>query len=342
MNISTKMAHRFIKPIILNSKEHGVRSILNCFNKTGCKKLHTAKNVPVKEIQIPVQWGHIAAKVWGDADRRRPILALHGWQDNAGTWDTLAPLLYQKIPIIAIDFPGHGLSSWYPHGMQYYPWDFARLILSIRDHFQWDKVSLLCHSMGSIAGMRYACVFPDDVDFYIAIDNIIADDYDLDQVVEMFPKLFRKIQITQARIDTEPPSYSIEEFVKKWHYGTKKSVSMESVHHLAKRGMKASSSDPNKYYFNRDARLKHTLFMPENKMFVETLVKRLKCPTAYFKAIDSPYASDQFSVDLRETLEKNNQNFESHFVPGTHHVHLNNPEVLAPIITKFLQKYKFI
>lgn len=69
----------------------------------------------MKEIQIPVKWGHVAAKLWGD-ENEQPILALHGWQDNAGTWDPLAPILSKKRPILAIDFPGHGLSSWIPHG----------------------------------------------------------------------------------------------------------------------------------------------------------------------------------------------------------------------------------
>jgi len=35
-------------------------------------------------------------------------LALHGWQDNAGTFDKLAPLLVaQGHSVLAIDFPGN-------------------------------------------------------------------------------------------------------------------------------------------------------------------------------------------------------------------------------------------
>lgn len=71
-----------------------------------------------KEVKIPVKWGHVSGKLWGN-ENEQPILALHGWQDNAGTWDTLAPLLYKKRPILAIDFPGHGLSSWFPPGMSF-------------------------------------------------------------------------------------------------------------------------------------------------------------------------------------------------------------------------------
>ncbi|CAF4772951.1 unnamed protein product [Pieris macdunnoughi] len=140
-----------------------------------------------KEIKIPVPWGHVSAKLWGQ-ENQRPVLALHGWQDNAGTWDPLAPMISDKLPILAIDFPGHGHSSWIPPGFQYSPWDLPRLILTIKDYFKWDKISILGHSMGSIAGMRFACVFPDDVDFFIAVDSLFYDDYDLNQIVERYEK----------------------------------------------------------------------------------------------------------------------------------------------------------
>lgn len=198
---------------------------------------------------------------------------------------------------------------------------------------------MLCHSMGSIAGQRFASVFPDDVDCYIAVDSLIYDDFDLNLIVDKYPTILKKIELAMTRLDQEPPSYSVEELTKIWHLGTNKSVALDSVRYLMERGTKPSKKDPTKYYFSRDSRLKHALFQPESKKFVEALVRRLKCPTLYVKAIDSPYADDEFSVEMREVVEKNNENYEIHFVPGTHHVHLNNPERLAPLIENFMQKH---
>ena len=46
-------------------------------------------------------------------------LALHGWLDNAGSFDTLAPQLVSACPrhaLLCLDYPGHGRSSHLPPG----------------------------------------------------------------------------------------------------------------------------------------------------------------------------------------------------------------------------------
>jgi len=37
----------------------------------------------------------------------RPIVCIHGWQDNAGTFDRLIPLLPREFSYLAIDLPGN-------------------------------------------------------------------------------------------------------------------------------------------------------------------------------------------------------------------------------------------
>ncbi|XP_018319176.1 probable serine hydrolase isoform X3 [Agrilus planipennis] len=102
-------------------------------NTVAARKIATKREVC--EIRIPVQWGHVAGKWWGPRDKR-PILALHGWQDNAGTFDRLIPYLPFETPVLAIDAPGHGLSSQIPHGMTYHGTDILRLLYEILYNLQ--------------------------------------------------------------------------------------------------------------------------------------------------------------------------------------------------------------
>ncbi|GAB6022945.1 Serine hydrolase-like protein 2 [Chamberlinius hualienensis] len=71
-----------------------------------------------RELRIPIPYGEIAAVEWGPTDGI-PVLALHGWQDNALSFQPLIPHLPSNLHVVAIDFPGHGLSSHYGAGATY-------------------------------------------------------------------------------------------------------------------------------------------------------------------------------------------------------------------------------
>ena len=55
------------------------------------------------ELQIPLPHGTMAAKVWGSPDGI-PVLGLHGWMDNAATFDGIAPLLTPSVRWIFISY----------------------------------------------------------------------------------------------------------------------------------------------------------------------------------------------------------------------------------------------
>ena len=91
------------------------------------------------EVSIPVPWGAIAGKHWRgrEAEARDPgqgtqqWLVLHGLLDNAGSFDSLVPLLTSALPshsFLCLDYPGHGLSSHLPPGQMYHPLECIRYI----------------------------------------------------------------------------------------------------------------------------------------------------------------------------------------------------------------------
>ena len=68
------------------------------------------------ELRITLPHATLAARRWGDASLQ-PLLALHGWLDNAGSFDALAPLLAQRWQVVALDF-GRKIADGTPSEVQ--------------------------------------------------------------------------------------------------------------------------------------------------------------------------------------------------------------------------------
>lgn len=80
-------------------------------------------------------------KWWGPKDHQ-PIVAIHGWQDNCGTFDTLIALMPSNVAVLALDMPGHGHSSHFPIGQFYHVlWDGLLSLRRIVKYYKWNKVS---------------------------------------------------------------------------------------------------------------------------------------------------------------------------------------------------------
>ncbi|CAO2601455.1 Serine hydrolase-like protein [Lemmus lemmus] len=124
----------------------------------------------LSEMKLGVPWGHIAAKVWG-SQKNPPVLCLHGWLDNANSFDRLIPLLPQGFHYVAMDFGGHGLSSHHNPGFPYYHQSFVSDVRRVATAFKWTRFSILGHSFGESVWARFACTFPEMVDKLILLDT---------------------------------------------------------------------------------------------------------------------------------------------------------------------------
>lgn len=130
----------------------------------------------------------LAAKVWtceGDdlsstvsPTPTRPlvrVLALHGWIDNANTFDGLAPLLVRSgavATLVALDFAGHGKSSHIRDGV-YGELTHVRHVLEVLSLLQWPSCVLLGHSMGAAVALLVAAAqHPTPITHLIMLDSM--------------------------------------------------------------------------------------------------------------------------------------------------------------------------
>jgi pimeloyl-ACP methyl ester carboxylesterase len=124
-----------------------------------------------EERQFQVDGMTLAAREWGHASGL-PLFALHGWLDNAGSFDLLAPLL-PKCHLLAVDSAGHGLSDSRGHGASYYAWSDVPDIVAIADSMGWARFGLIGHSRGAATAMLIAAVVPERVAYLVTIDGLV-------------------------------------------------------------------------------------------------------------------------------------------------------------------------
>ena len=115
----------------------------------------------LRERTFEVNGLQIACKEWGRPGFT-PIIALHGWLDNAASFDHLIPLM-NNVHVIALDMMGHGKSSHRSADSFYEPWIDVGDVISVADQMLWDKFTLLGHSRGAIISAFIAGTFPERI-----------------------------------------------------------------------------------------------------------------------------------------------------------------------------------
>src|SRR5258705_12818297 len=107
-----------------------------------------------KELSFSVNGLRLTAKTWGDP-MSAPTFALHGWLDNADSFDRLAPLL-PELDLVALDFAGHGFSSHRPAGVHYTSLLDVQDVVAVANDLGWEQFNLIGHSMGAAVAAKLA------------------------------------------------------------------------------------------------------------------------------------------------------------------------------------------
>jgi len=241
---------------------------------------------------------------------------------------------------LAVDFPGHGLSSKLGPGMFYHGINGAVLIRQLNEVFKWDKITLMGHSLGGITSYMFSTLHPELVDFVICLDGLVPLQNrkgveTISETIENFLKYDR-----QFRRPGHGPCYTMEQAAQLLHNGTRKSVDLDKCHYILKRNMKQCEEEPDKYYFDRDPRLKCGSLVTFNDEESYQLAHRATFPLLFIRPNKSPFdVKKEYMTKSMQILKDNCKNFEIHIVPGTHHVHLNQPEVFQHLIPDFIAKH---
>ncbi len=276
-----------------------------------------------RDIEIQTRYLRIAAKQWGDPDGI-PVLALHGWLDNAASFDMLAPRL-NGIHLIAVDMPGHGISEPRPPGIPYHFIDSIPEVVAIADALGWRRFSLLAHSLGAGIAAVAAGTVPERIERLALIEGLgpwsgEAEDCPA-QLAEATGHLLYKER------QRAPRYASLEEAARaRQNAGD---LSFESALALARRG---TLKVGDRFTWRSDRRLTYRspIYLTESQ--VRAFLKRIAAPTLLIwgeAGLDSP----RQHLEERKALVAD---LDFRRLPGGHHLHMDNPEPVAEAVQAFL------
>lgn len=125
---------------------------------------------PNRHDRFPSQRLSLAYAEWGDP-AAPPLLLVHGGRDQKRSWDRVAARLSQRYRVIAHDLRGHGQSDWVSDG-DYGVMDHVFDVASLVEHLKLQRFTLIGHSLGGNITLRYAGLFPQQIEKLVALEGL--------------------------------------------------------------------------------------------------------------------------------------------------------------------------
>lgn len=173
----------------------------------------------------------------------------------------------------------------------------------------------------------------------MAIENLHAVGTDITyHLHRTYKKLFEvETKLTDPNITQ--PSYTFDEILQRTMKARKGTVTEEGVKTLLTRGAVPDSQDPDLFKFSHDLKT-NIPSMFGRFTFKESLqvAGNIKCPVCVIKGDPGEdYEPRENFMEMVDAIKSSNEGkLEFHLIPGTHHLHLNEPSIVAPIISNFL------
>ena len=290
------------------------------------KNFYLKSSEKPEELEIQTSTMRLSAKCWGEPEGM-PVLAFHGWLDNAATFDHLAPFL-KDFRLVSIDLPGHGFSEHKPSSSSYHFSDIIVEMLEVLNVLGWQSFSILGHSMGAGVASYLAGTIPEKIKSVILIEGLGS----LAQKAEKMPEILRdSAEQWQQLADKKLPLYpDIETAVKVRHHVG--GIEESSVRTLVARGLKPLEGG---FTWRSDPKLKiksrHYLTEEQACAFL----REITAPVLLIEAENSK--QDQWKELLLKRV-RHVKILHHRKVSGDHHLHLDKPQEVAAVIHEFLQQ----
>lgn len=263
----------------------------------------------VKEVEFNIHGQKITGKRWGNEGGVK-VIALHGWLDNANSFDMVAPLL-PEMDLLVLEFSGHGLSDHRPRHTPYFGALYIQEVIGVADQLNWQNFSLLAHSMGAELSTHIIGLYPDRVERFLGLDGFAAS-----------TTLEKWLKDTQKSIDENlnRQSGALRLFSSREEVAVRVSEStgqtLASARLLVERGTKEVEGG---FCWRSDPRVRWSDALSLTDEMIEHIVASYQGEVLIVGASNG---SDWYKPTI-ERLEGRFDNFKYITLNGSHHIHMD-------------------
>ena len=278
-----------------------------------------------RDIAVSADGLRYAGLEWGNP-KGYPILALHGWLDNAMSFASLGPLL-TDYRVIALDLSGQGLSDHRSPDATYHIWDDVPQLLSIVTQLDLPDLALLGHSRGAAISVLLATALGTRCSHLVLLDGMLPHPTEDESAASQFSQAQKD---HEALAGYEPRIFRNDaEFVAA---RIRLGFSGESARMLAPRAIRRV---PDGFVLNHDPRLNHASAIKLTPAMCSAFYGAVATPTLALIAESGLRVRDGLESALA-TVTEIAQCTVMH-VPGSHHTHMEEgAAAIADHVRSFL------
>ncbi|KAB0798789.1 hypothetical protein PPYR_06669 [Photinus pyralis] len=290
----------------------------------------------IKEFEIPVPWGHVAVKAWG-VETNTPVLTIHGVSDNVGSFDRLIPHLPDTFYYICIDLPGHGRSSPYPPYLLITALNTILTMKLVVDYLNRKEYIIMGHSWGGQCAILFTQLYPEYILKLVVLDCFYLFPIEAKNFKESLrTRIDGLIKLSKNTANRKPAYFTYNDAINKMIDGRFAGMvlSKEAAEPIANRGLVDQGNGL--YSFAVDPRMRYFTNLMTSFEYLGEIVNKypLVCPVLIIYCSDSDFQYYVLKSVVNEYQKCKNISIVQ--VHGSHDVHNNTPEIVAPLVSTFL------
>lgn len=272
----------------------------------------------------PFEWSGIGLAGLRHNQGNIPVLALHGWLDNAQSFAPLAPFV-EDLDLVALDLPGHGRSARRPLGVRYHFDDNVFDVLAAADQLGWDHFHLLGHSMGGAIATLIAAACPNRVISMVNIEGLGPISASSEAAASGWRKAIRGSHDRERRQHKDRASAVAAR-------ARHSDLDERSASLLAERGLSPAGGG---LIWSHDVRLTWPSTQRYTEAQVLDIIAAIQCDV--LNVYSDPPSGLVASRVLERRLAALRQRHQF-ACPGGHHLHMHYPQTIGPRIQEFFHE----